>query len=81
MKGNMYMGRKKKEIMKSVEEHMREATSLEQIPLSVLMQKNEVICPICHKTLPVETKECTIDGMTYQVCKGCMGSRINIVQP
>ena len=45
------MARKKKETMKSVEEHMREATSLEQIPLSVLMQKNEVICVVCGKTL------------------------------
>ena len=74
------MARKKKETMKSVEEHMREATSLEQIPLSVLMQKNEVICVLCGKTLPVETKEYTVDDMTYQVCKGCMGSRINIVK-
>lgn len=73
------MARKKKEL-KSIEETMKEATSLEQIPLSLLMQRNEVICVLCGKTLPVETREYTIDGMTYQVCKGCNTSRINIIK-
>jgi hypothetical protein len=44
---------------------------LAKIPLSQLMGNYRVVCPLCGKDLPIDTKDVNIDGSLFTVCKKC----------
>lgn len=50
-------------------------TSNEKVPLSQLMGKYEVACPVCGNKLSVDTKEMVMDGQTFFVCKKCLTTK------